>query len=114
MRARRPTPNFPVRTAAPRNKFPLPMNHEIRSNLDVSDEEMRRLSLRVVDAVVTHLATLRDQPAQKSLSRAEARAMIAGPAPEKGIPFDEILSFLDKQVFPNHAREPHPHFMGYI
>jgi len=90
------------------------MNHEIRSNLDVSDEEMRRLSLRVVDAVVTHLATLRDQPAQKSLSRAEARAMIAGPAPEKGIPFDEILSFLDKQVFPNHAREPHPHFMGYI
>src|SRR5215831_1191977 len=90
------------------------MNYGNRSNLDVSDEEMRRLSLRVVDAVVTHLATLRDQPAQKSLSRAEAKATIAGPAPENGIPFDEILSFLDTRVFPNHAREPHPHFMGYI
>src|SRR5215831_3219166 len=90
------------------------MNYGNRSNLDVSDEEMRRLSLRVVDAVVTHLATLRDQPAQKSLSRAEAKATIAGPAPENGIPFDEILSFLDTRVFPHHAREPHPHFMGYI
>jgi glutamate/tyrosine decarboxylase-like PLP-dependent enzyme len=75
---------------------------------------MRRLGQRVVDAVVTHLATLRDQPAQKSLSRAEARALIARPAPEHGMPFDEILAFLDTRVFPNHAREPHPHFMGYI
>src|SRR5262249_30249637 len=92
------------------------MNHEKRSNLDVSDLEMRRLGQRVVDAVVTHLATLRDRPAQKSLSRADARALIAGGGtpPEDGMPSDDILAFLDTRVFPNHAREPHPHFMGYI
>jgi aromatic-L-amino-acid/L-tryptophan decarboxylase len=90
------------------------MNYEKRSNLDVTEAEMRRLGQRVVDAVVTHLATLRDQPAQKSLSRAAAKNLIAGPAPEKGVSFDELLSFLGTRVFPNHAREPHPHFMGYI
>jgi glutamate/tyrosine decarboxylase-like PLP-dependent enzyme len=90
------------------------MDYVKRSNLDVSDEEMRRLGRRVLDAVVEHLATLREQPAQKSLSRAEAKALIAGPAPEQGTSFDEVLEFLQTRVFPNHAREPHPHFMGYI
>jgi glutamate/tyrosine decarboxylase-like PLP-dependent enzyme len=63
---------------------------------------------------VEHLATLREQPAQQSLSRAETRALIAGPAPEEGRSFDEVLEFLETRVFPNHAREPHPRFMGYI
>ena len=90
------------------------MDYVKRSNLDVSDEEMRRLGRRVLDAVVEHLATLREQPAQQSLSRAETRALIAGPAPEEGRSFDEVLEFLETRVFPNHAREPHPHFMGYI
>jgi glutamate/tyrosine decarboxylase-like PLP-dependent enzyme len=90
------------------------MYHEKQSNLDVPEDEMRRLGRRVVDAVVAHLATLRDQPAQRSLSRADAKALIAGPAPEHGVAFEEILEFLDTRVFPNHAREPHPHFMGYI
>src|SRR6476661_1313594 len=90
------------------------MDYVKRSNLDVSDDEMRRLGRRVLDAVVEHLATLREQPAQKSLSRAESKALIAGPAPEQGTSFDEVLEFLQTRVFPNHAREPHPHFMGYI
>jgi len=90
------------------------MDYVKRSNLDVNDDEMRRLGGRVLDAVVAHLATLRDQPAQRSLSRAEAKALIAGPAPEHGVEFDEILRFLETRVFPYHAREPHPHFMGYI
>jgi len=90
------------------------MNHAKKSNLDVSEEEMRRLGSHVLDAVVAHLATLRDQPAQRSLSRADAQRMIATPAPEHGVPFDAIMEFLQTRVFPNHAREPHPHFMGYI
>ena len=90
------------------------MEHVKQSNLDVSEEEMRRLGQSVLDAVATHLATLRNQPAQHSLTRAEAKALIAGPAPEQGVAFDDILAFLQARVFPNHAREPHPHFMGYI
>lgn len=90
------------------------MSHEKRSNLDVTPDEMRRIGGLVLDAVVAHLATLREQPAQQSLTRADAQRTIATPAPERGISFDAIMEFLNTRVFPNHAREPHPHFMGYI
>ena len=85
-----------------------------QSNLDLDAETMRALGGRVLDAVVGHLATLRDQPAQQSLTRADAQRLIARAAPEQGTSLDEILGFLNERVFPNHAREPHPHFMGYI
>ncbi len=84
------------------------------SNLELDGHTMWQLGHRVVDAVVEHLTTLRQQPAQQSLSRADARRTIATPPPEHGKSFEEIMDFLDTRVFPNHAREPHPHFMGYI
>lgn len=84
------------------------------SNLELDAETMRRLGHRVADVVVEHLATLRRQPAQRGLGRPDAERTIAGPPPEHGIPFDEILKTLGERVFPYHAREPHPHFMGYI
>ena len=75
---------------------------------------MRRLGYRVTDLVAEHIATLRDQPAQRTLTRAEAQRLIAGPPPEHGADFDTLLGFLQERVLPYHAREPHPHFMGYI
>jgi aromatic-L-amino-acid/L-tryptophan decarboxylase len=90
------------------------MDPHAPSNLELDAETMRRLGHRVTDAVVDHLSTLRQQPAQKSLTRGDARRTIATPAPEHGMSFDAIMEFLDTRVFPNHAREPHPHFMGYI
>jgi glutamate/tyrosine decarboxylase-like PLP-dependent enzyme len=75
---------------------------------------MRRLGHRVADLVADHLAALRDQPVQQSLTRAEANPIIALPAPEQGRSFDALLEFLEQRVFPYHAREPHPHFLAYI
>ncbi len=90
------------------------MNSRAPSNLELDAATMRRLGHRVADAVVDHLASLREQPAQQSLSRAEAQRTIAMGAPEQPTSFDAIMEFLNERVFPNHAREPHPHFMGYI
>jgi glutamate/tyrosine decarboxylase-like PLP-dependent enzyme len=84
------------------------------SPLDLDRETMRRLGRRVADLVADHLATLRDQPVQRSLSRADANRLIAAPAPEHGEPFERLLEFLGTQVFPYHAREPHPRFLAYI
>jgi glutamate/tyrosine decarboxylase-like PLP-dependent enzyme len=84
------------------------------SNLELDRATMRQLADQVSDLVVGHIATLRDQPAQQSLTRAEASHLIAGPPPTKGRDFDELLDALRARVIPNHAREPHPHFMGYI
>jgi aromatic-L-amino-acid decarboxylase len=75
---------------------------------------MRRLGHRVADLVADHLATLRDQPVQQSLTRAEATRTVTSAAPEHGRSFDELLAFLDDHVFPYHAREPHPRFLAYI
>jgi len=86
----------------------------LRSNLELDHATMRRMGHRVADLVVDHLATLRDQPAQQSLPRLDTESLIAGPPPEDGRDFDDLMSILGECVFPYHAREPHPHFMGYI
>jgi len=86
----------------------------LRSNLELDHATMRRMGHRVADLVVDHLATLRDQPAQQSLPRLDTESLIAGPPPEDGRDFDDLMSTLGECVFPYHAREPHPHFMGYI
>jgi len=86
----------------------------LRSNLELDHATMRRMGHRVADLVVDHLATLRDQPAQQSLPRLDTESLIAGPPPEDGRDFDDLMSTLSECVFPYHAREPHPHFMGYI
>lgn len=93
--------------------FTLMTSHQ-SSNLELDRETMRQLGHRVADVVAEHVATLREQPAHRSLSRAEAQRLIAGPPPEQGTDFELLLSQLRERVFPYHAREPHPHFMGYI
>ena len=92
------------------------MTHENppTSNLELDHETMRQLGHRVVDVVAAHISTLRAQPAQRSLDRAEAQRLIASSPPEHGASFDALMAFLQERVFPYHAREPHPHFMGYI
>jgi glutamate/tyrosine decarboxylase-like PLP-dependent enzyme len=84
------------------------------SPLELDHATMRRLGHRVTDLVADHLATLRDQPVQDSITRREAQPIVASPAPETGRPFEELLAFLEEQVFPFHAREPHPRFLAYI
>ncbi len=86
------------------------------SPLELDEETMRRLGRQVADLVAEHLATVRDEPVQHPLDRRAAREQIALPAqaPEQGTPFDEIVTVLRERIFPYHAREPHPLFMGYV
>src|SRR2546423_9016665 len=87
------------------------------SPLEFDPETMRGMAARVSDLVITHLASLRDQPVRRSLSRPEAKRLvgsIAPTAPELGIGFDAALAELAERVLPYHAREPHPGFLGYV
>jgi aromatic-L-amino-acid decarboxylase len=86
----------------------------LRSNLELDDTTMRRIGHRVADLVVDHLTSLRDQPAQQSLPRHDTESLIGDSLSEDGRDFDDLLTILRERVFPYHAREPHPHFMGYI
>jgi glutamate/tyrosine decarboxylase-like PLP-dependent enzyme len=86
------------------------------SPLDLDYEAMRRLGRRVTDLVAFHLANVRAEPAQFPLDRAATRERVGLPAaaPERGTPFEDIVQLLEQRVFPYHAREPHPAFMGYV
>jgi glutamate/tyrosine decarboxylase-like PLP-dependent enzyme len=89
-------------------------NATLRSNLELDDATMRRMGHRVADLVVDHLGSLREQPAQQSLPRHDTESLIGELPSEDGRNFDDLVAFLRERVFPYHAREPHPHFMGYI
>jgi aromatic-L-amino-acid/L-tryptophan decarboxylase len=86
------------------------------SPLDLDEEAMRRLGRQVTDLVAGHLAAVRAEPVQHPIDRATARQVVAlgERAPEEATSFDDILAVLRERVFPYHAREPHPRFMGYV
>jgi len=87
------------------------------SPLELDLDTMRAMAARVSDLVTAHLASLREQPARTTLSRRDARSLvgaIAPTAPEQGIGFDGAVTELAERVLPFHAREPHPHFLGYV
>jgi aromatic-L-amino-acid/L-tryptophan decarboxylase len=93
------------------------MPHASRPTLDLDLATMRAMAARVTDLVTDHLATLRDQPVQRSLTRAEAEEKIrelCRSAPEQGAEFDALTAELAERVLPYHAREPHPRFLGYV
>ena len=84
------------------------------SPLELDHATMRELGRRVADLVADHLASLRTQPVQQSVTRRAVQPIVAAGAPETGRPFEELLAFLGDEVFPYHAREPHPRFLAYI
>src|SRR5438093_11921857 len=75
---------------------------------------MQRIGRQVADLVAEHLASLRDQPAYRTLDRASARKLFDPAPPETPTSFDRILEEFRERVVPYHAREPHPRFLGYI
>ena len=78
---------------------------------------MRAMAARVADLVTAHIASLREQPVRRSLTRADAERLVGAIArtpPETGIGFDDALMELAERVLPYHAREPHPRFLGYV
>ncbi|HEY7235658.1 MAG TPA: aminotransferase class V-fold PLP-dependent enzyme [Gemmatimonadaceae bacterium] len=93
------------------------MSNSWVSPFELDLDTMRAMAARVSDLVTEHLATLRDQPARTTLSRRETKRLVANiapAAPEQGIGFDRALTELADCVLPYHAREPHPHFLGYV
>ena len=75
---------------------------------------MRRLGHRVADVVADHLASLREQPVLTGLDRNATDAILLRPAPREGSDFDSLIATLQRDVFSQHAREPHPGFMAYV
>ena len=84
------------------------------SPLDLDQATMQRLGRTVADHVAAHLAGLRQQRLFKSISRAEAAALIPSAPPASGRDFADLMGFLTERVFAHHTPEPHPGFLAYV
>src|SRR5258708_16944945 len=82
--------------------------------LDFPPERMREIGYRVVDRIVDHLATLRDQPVGATGDPATLLAALAEPAPEQGMEFEAVLDQLDRDIFQNSMHVNHPRFLSYV
>jgi aromatic-L-amino-acid decarboxylase len=82
--------------------------------LEFPPERMREIGYRVVDRIVDHLATLRDQSVGAKGDPASLLAAYAEPAPEQGMEFEAVLEQLERDIFPNSMHVNHPRFLSYV
>jgi glutamate/tyrosine decarboxylase-like PLP-dependent enzyme len=84
------------------------------SPLELDHATMQRLGRRVADLVAAHLATLRDRPIRRTLPTEQLATLLASPAPKQGRDFEQLLGYLENQVFPYHQSEPHPGYLAFV
>ena len=82
--------------------------------LEPSPEEMRRLVAAALDRIVGHVGTLAAQPAADVSGGAELARSLAEPLPEKGAPFEELLTFLFERAVPKSYNTAGPGYLAYI
>jgi glutamate/tyrosine decarboxylase-like PLP-dependent enzyme len=75
---------------------------------------MRKLGYRVVDLLVDHWATLRDQPAGRRTGREELERLLREPPPEGGCDPEEVLRRVEIDVLGNMGRVHHPRFFAFV
>ncbi|HKP03648.1 MAG TPA: aminotransferase class I/II-fold pyridoxal phosphate-dependent enzyme [Chthoniobacterales bacterium] len=84
------------------------------SRLELSADEMRQLGYRVVDILVRHFAEGRNEPVGAKGTPDDLLASFAGPPPETPTEPDELLTRLEKDVFPNNLHVDHPRFFAFV
>ena len=82
--------------------------------LELDAETMRAIGYQVVDYLVDRIATLADQPASRSATRAEMAARLLEPPPEQPHSFDDLLQRLENDVLAYGVRVDHPRFLAFI
>lgn len=75
---------------------------------------MRDMGHRVVDLIVDHFATLREQRVTGRGSRAELEARLREGMPEQGAPADEVLDRVIRDVLPFMMHVDHPRFFAFV
>jgi aromatic-L-amino-acid/L-tryptophan decarboxylase len=84
------------------------------SRLELSSDEMRQFGYRVVDLLVQHFAEMRDGPVGGKADSATIRPRLSGLPSEKPSDPQELLSRLERDVFPNNLHVDHPRFFAFV
>jgi aromatic-L-amino-acid/L-tryptophan decarboxylase len=85
------------------------------ASLDLDPATMRAMAHAVVDRVITHLATIGEQPARGPLDDAADRCRaMREPVPEHGVELDRLLGPLFDEWVPRSFNAPGPGYLAYI
>lgn len=82
--------------------------------LELPEEEIRRLGYRIVDLLVGRQATLPDRHASGWAGREQLEALFREPAPERPRDAEEVLARLERDLFPRFMPINHPRFFGFV
>lgn len=82
--------------------------------IELDRERMRALGYRIVDRLVEHHATLKDQRVTGRATRATLEAMLCDPLPETPVDPEHALETLDRVVFGHMMRVNHPRFFAFV
>ncbi|HUP00751.1 MAG TPA: aminotransferase class I/II-fold pyridoxal phosphate-dependent enzyme [Gemmatimonadota bacterium] len=82
--------------------------------LELDRAEMQALGYRVVDLLVDHWATLREQPAGRRTDPAALAALLQEPPPEEGRDPAAVLDRLERDVLAHMGRVHHPRFFAFV
>lgn len=81
--------------------------------LELSHEEMRRFGYRVVDLLADHFQDTAG-PVGKKASPSSIRPLLDAPPPRLPSDPHELLTRLERDVFPNNLRVDHPRFFAFV
>jgi aromatic-L-amino-acid decarboxylase len=82
--------------------------------LEPSAAEMRRLVQSALDRIVAHVESLPRQPSADVDGAAELARSLAGPMPEAGRPFEDLLDLLFDRAVPKSFNTAGPGYLAYI
>src|SRR5438094_5810886 len=95
-----------------RNKLSAPLTD--RSRIALSREEMREFGYRVVDLLVEHFANVQNGPVGAKADPAKLLPLFDVDPPENGRNPNELLTQLERDVFPNNLHVDHPRFFAFV
>lgn len=82
--------------------------------LELSTEEMRALGYQVIDLIVEHFETLREQPVVRPADRPTMESRLRHPAPQEGMDASEVLEQLRRDALENILHVDHPRMFGFV
>lgn len=84
------------------------------SLLNLPREEMRAMGYQMIDMLVEHLATLKEQKVGAKASVSEILENLSERPPEEGMPYHSLLEQLQRDIFPRTMHVNHPRFFGFV
>ncbi len=84
------------------------------SALDLSPDEFRRLGHRAVELAASYLENVGDRAVFRPMTRDEREELLDLRMPENGLPPEDALDVVERQIFSHPMGNGHPRFFGWV